>query len=118
MTSIAAGSAASGAAALYLAQAVGIEPAALFWAFAGAGLGLGVPRQSTRLRIVVAFPFAILGGAALGAWAAQVWFYGGLRAVAGCSFLLGFAMHPLGELLIKHLEAVVVLALQRLGVRK
>lgn len=118
MTSIAAGSAASGAAALYVAQAVGIDPAALFWAFCGAGMGLGVPRQSTRLRIVVAFPFAIMGGAALGAWGAQEWFAGGVRAVAGCSFLAGLVMHPAGELLIKHFEQFLVLALQRFGVRK
>lgn len=118
MTSIAAGSAASGAAALYLAQAVGIEPAALFWAFCGAGMGLGIPRQSTRVRIMVAFPFAILGGAALGAWAAHVWFAGGLRAMAGCSFVLGLSMHPLGELVIKHLEPIFTLALRRFGVRK
>lgn len=118
MTSIAAGSAASGAAALYLAQAVGIEPAALFWAFCGAGLGLGVPRDSTRVRIIVAFPFAILGGAALGAWAAQEWFSGGLRAVAGCSFVAGFSLHPAGELVIKHLERLLALALERIGVPK
>ena len=39
ITAVAAGSAASGAAALYIAQALGIEPAALFWAFAGAEIG-------------------------------------------------------------------------------
>lgn len=118
ITAVAAGSAASGAAALYIAQALGIEPAALFWAFAGAGMGLGVPRQSNRWRIIVAFPFAILGGAGLGAWGASIWFSSGLRAVAGLSFLAGFVMHPVGELVIRHLEPLFGLAINRFGVRK
>lgn len=117
-TAVAAACAAIGSAACFLTQVIGIEPAALFWAFSGAGFGLGVPRESTRIRLIIAFPFAILGGSALGALSAESWFGGTPRAIASMSFIAGFVIHPAGEKFLKHLEPLLAWGMDRLGVRR
>ena len=93
-TTTAAGAAAAGVTALFMAL-LGIEPQALVWGLVGAVFGLSFAPQSGRVRAALVFIAVAFAAALLGTWAAEFWHAGSRIARNGWAMALAAAFHPL-----------------------
>lgn len=111
-----AGAAVAGLGATFLA-ALGIEPAALFWALVGATLGMSFAAAAGRLRAATVFAAVVLVCSLFGAWLAQRYFSG--EPLSRNAFACGLAIifHPLLNAAIPRLPAAIdgIMRLLRIG---
>jgi hypothetical protein len=111
----AAGAVASGAGAALLAQ-LGVEPAPLFWAVAGASIGLSFAAATTRLRAAMVFAAVALLCSLFGAWLAHR-YYGG-EPISRNAFSGGLAIffHPLLNAAVTRLPAAIDGLMRKFGI--
>ena len=112
-TSIAAAGLTGTAAALM--ASIGLEPAPLFWALAGASLGMSFAVATARYRAVAVFIAVVLCSSLFGSWIAQQYFGGApiSRNVFACGLAIFF--HPLLQAAVLRLPVVFDSLLRKLG---
>jgi pimeloyl-ACP methyl ester carboxylesterase len=110
-----AGAAVAGVGATAL-SALGLEPAALFWALVGASLGMSFAAATTRQRAVIVFCAVVLVCSLFGAFLAQQYFKADslARNVIACALAIGF--HPLLNAAITRLPAALDGLMRKLGI--
>lgn len=107
--------AASGAGAAVL-SALGIEPAALFWALLGASLGMSFAAATGRVRTVVVFASVVLVCSLLGAWLAQRYFSGEMLSRNMLACLCAVFFHPALNAAVTRLPAALDGLMRRFGI--
>lgn len=88
-----ASAAAAGAGAVALAS-LGIEPAPMFWALAGAVLGLTFAPAASRMRFWSTFVCVVLASSVFGAWLAQRYVGGEPLSRNAFACLMAIGFHP------------------------
>jgi pimeloyl-ACP methyl ester carboxylesterase len=112
-SAISAGAAGAGAAAL---SALGIEPAALFWALLGASIGLSFAAATGRVRTVIVFAAVVLICSLFGAWLAQRYFAGETLSRNMLACLCAVFFHPILGAAVTRLPAALDGLMRRFGI--
>lgn len=74
---------------------LGLEPGPLFWALAGASLGMSFAASTTRFKAAAVFIAVVLCCSLFGAWIATQFFGGALLSRNAFSCGLAILFHPL-----------------------
>lgn len=110
-----ASAAVSGAGAAVL-TALGIDPAALFWAFVGASIGMTFAAAATRVRTAVVFCCVVLCCSLFGAFLAMQFTSGNPLGKDAFACGLALVFHPFLSALITLLPTALNGVLRRLGI--
>jgi hypothetical protein len=100
---------------------IGVEPQVLFWAVIGCGLGIPLAPPAGRWRAALTFSLAVLASAMLGTvMAAEMvgWDAPPARVALitkGLTLVLGWALHPLGAVIVQSIPSVWDGLLRKLG---
>jgi hypothetical protein len=100
---------------------IGVEPAILFWAVLGCGLGVPVAPAAGRFRATLTFVMASMASALLGTLLASEYMVGATPArVAlaskGAALIIGAAFHPLLSVVVGSIPSIWGGILRRLGI--
>lgn len=114
MSPAASGAAASGAGAIIF-TALGIDPAALFWAFVGACIGTTFAAAVGRARWVVVFCCVVLSCALFGAFLALKFTSGDQTSRDAFACILAIVFHPALTALVTLLPTALSGLLRRFG---
>lgn len=96
-------------------SAVGIEPAALFWAFVGATVGITFAAATGPLRTWIVF-FCVALFCSIGGVGVALYFGGGAttRNIAAC--LLAIAFHPILSAVITRIPPLIDGLMRKFGI--
>jgi hypothetical protein len=89
------GSTAASVAATTVLMTLGIDPAALFWAFVGACIGMTFAASASRVRAAVVFCCVVLSCSLFGAWLAAEYTHGQSLSRDAFACILAIVFHPL-----------------------
>lgn len=110
-----AGAAVAGLGAGALA-ALGLDPAALFWALVGASLGMSFAAATTRPRAMVVFAAVVLVCSLSGAWLAQRYLAGEQLSRNFFACALAIVFHPALNAAVTRLPAALDGLMRKFGI--
>ncbi len=110
-----AGSIATGAVAVFLAEA-GLNPADLGYAALGTGLGTASTRSLPRIQAALMFAGLTVVSALLARWAAQAYFHDQLLASRGLAAGFGFVSYGIRLQLLRSIPDIWQALMRRVGI--